>query len=878
MKIKRLMGACATIFMHHHIKGITKFGMLLLAVIVLSACSQTPEYEEDPDFDPRFARPNLPTLNVESLALAPDEGSLYGMVSVASSDYYELFLHLETTDIALKHLPTGTVVHSNPERGNDTLTLNEGQRPANVSILELETTNLGGQVTMYTSYTHSVALEQFYFMAIPNGVHISFTLGQDETARLLPPVLREETFEYVRDQLEGDDLAIFRQNYRLLRHDRLPSEERASLLNRFPQVEFENLYILRDIGRHDRNLIETILQSVDFDRELMVYDMLHAGFEFDSTDIIFTVGVDLFVDNNGLVARVDLDGLVTIEGSRITDISLLRGFGATNCTDGFIFMPDGSGILMDLQTPMTSTISRPIYGADPAVGMTVLPPPSMQVVMPVFGMRTSNHALFAVVQEGAAISRITARTRTHLQPTANIHVDITANAKDFRDYGGLRTNPTGVVMPTDPPVAAVEVRYVILPNHEDFDWTYFAAYYRDTLVNQGVLTRQEPSITPFFMEFPSVLTSRVSVAGVPMNRDIPLTSFEQAEYLLGLMMGAGVEGIRTRHVGWANGDLFNRAFTSSRPNSAAGSVRDLENFLDFASSNDIDVFLDTPVDVVSRIGFRDGFNHRQDAARRLDRRVALTGPYRASDRQMFFTTYILAPDATERFWGEFRDSFASRNWDVRLSLGNMGANLPSCYRVDYVMTRERSEEVYRNIFTQAVDVAGPIMVEVGNAYTWEFASEIINLPSAGSGFQGQARSVPFVQMVLHGHISYALSPLNLSNDMTVSILRAVETGAGLYVQMMYADDTVFVFTIHDFTLFSLNYYHRWAEYAAAYVRVASALNHVSGALMIGHAEVEPGVFAVEYDNGVTIFVNYNRTYVYVDGVYVGAEDFTVVGV
>ena len=864
--------------MKKYIGKIIGFSFLLFfAILIIIIMNREVVHPfDDEETDPRFFRPDLPLLNTEDLPDAPNENNLNGMRLVASNDKYELFLCLDTTDIALRQIDSGVVIHSNPQRGNEGLNLNEGQIPANVSLLEVVTTSLGGSIRIYTSHQDSVALEQFLFMERDNGVHISFTLGRDETSRLLPPVLREETYEHIMSQLEGDDLAIFRQLYRFIRTDRIPSEERSTILERFPEIENESMYILRNIGRFDRNFLERILTEIGFTIEEMIEEMEYAGFEFENRDIIFTVGLDLIIDEKGLTASVDLDGLVTIEGHRVTDISVLRGFGSTTSDDGFIFLPDGSGIVMNLSSQTNVTISRPIFGQDPSTGSWLsTTAPSAQAVIPVFGIRTDSHALFAIIEEGAAITNVTARTRTRLQPVANVHVDIIANTVDYIDNRGLRTMPTNVVMSTEPPVAKITVRYFILQNNNDFNFVDFATFYRDYLMDNGVLTRSQAETTPFYVEFPGAFARRVSMAGIPVKRRLSLTSFEEAELILKHLVDNGVDGIKARYIGWANGGLWNQPFDDVSLISSMGRERDLNNLLTYADANGIEFFFDIPVDLVAETRFLHDFNHRLDAARRLDRFIAVTGPIDISQQIMTTTHIILSPHTTLRYWNSFIEGF---NKNARISLGNMGAKLPSDFRVDDVTTRERTELIYKDIFQSALDSTGSIMVETGNIYSWPYTSDIIGLPSAGSNFIGQGTSVPFVQMVLHGSINYAYTPLNISVDMDFDILRAVETGAGLYVQMMYAEDRIFVDTFFETMFFSLNYEHRINEYITAYRRVAGALNHISNAIMIDHEVPMPGVAVVRYDNGVTIYVNYNRNDVLIEDVHINARDFTVLGV
>lgn len=57
---------------------------------------------------------------------------------------------------------------------------------------------------------------------------------------------------------------------------------------------------------------------------------------------------------------------------------------------------------------------------------------------------------------------------------------------------------------------------------------------------------------------------------------------------------------------------------------------------------------------------------------------------------------------------------------------------------------------------------------------------ILNLPYSSTEYIDYAETVPFLQMVLHGHINYAVRALNITDDYNYSMLKAIETGSGIH--------------------------------------------------------------------------------------------------
>ena len=75
------------------------------------------------------------------------------------------------------------------------------------------------------------------------------------------------------------------------------------------------------------------------------------------------------------------------------------------------------------------------------------------------------------------------------------------------------------------------------------------------------------------------------------------------------------------------------------------------------------------------------------------------------------------------------------------------------------------------------------------------------------------------------------------------------------------------------TYYSVDY-AAWAEEAAAtYQAVNAVLSQVSGSPMLRHEYAADGVAKTTYENGVSIYVNYNGEEVSVDGLAIPAKGY-----
>lgn len=75
------------------------------------------------------------------------------------------------------------------------------------------------------------------------------------------------------------------------------------------------------------------------------------------------------------------------------------------------------------------------------------------------------------------------------------------------------------------------------------------------------------------------------------------------------------------------------------------------------------------------------------------------------------------------------------------------------------------------------------MVREGNLYAVPYADHILNMASESSGYRLADEDVPFLQMVFHGRKTMAGTPINLKSDYRRQVLRAIEYGMSLHVQL-----------------------------------------------------------------------------------------------
>ena len=126
-------------------------------------------------------------------------------------------------------------------------------------------------------------------------------------------------------------------------------------------------------------------------------------FEFYFDNEGFLIPLEITLTQTGIRATVALDEIQE-RSDRIllTSVTVLPNFGAAQANDeGYMLLPDGSGMLADFST-RSFTYSQRIYGKDYAVVNTTSSGSSQTARMPIYGMKHENAAFLSVISSGAA--------------------------------------------------------------------------------------------------------------------------------------------------------------------------------------------------------------------------------------------------------------------------------------------------------------------------------------------------------------------------------------------------------------------------------------------------------------------------------------------
>jgi hypothetical protein len=167
-----------------------------------------------------------------------------------------------------------------------------------------------------------------------------------------------------------------------------------------------------------------------------------------------------------------------------------------------------------------------------------------------------------------------------------------------------------------------------------------------------------------------------------------------------------------------------------------------------------------------------------------------------------------------------------------------------------------------------------VLLNTGYAYAAPWADFITDLPLDDQSFGITDVSVPFYPMVLHGLVPYTGRAINLAEDYTKNLLKAIESGAGLYFSFMTEETAVLQET--KFRQFYANEYHKWIGDAdALYQRFTADFTGLFSQAIIDHRILSPGVTVTVYEDGTRVIVNVSNNPWNHDGAIIQADNYLV---
>lgn len=811
------------------------------------------------------------------------ESRIADMQLITEDDTLMLYLDTEFAEFAVVDKQTGACWFSNPyDFSKDTKAGSEAKAELQ-SLLTLTYFDVKATEGTMNSYSDCTLKDQYKIEKLNDGFAIHMQIGRVEEKILAPDAIEVAKFEKLILPKVSDKEAKKLNTYYTkvsLSDDSLSDGVKDKYLADVPGLKNNDFYILRDTTDREKKILEAIIEKTDYTMEDMESDNeLSASKSEEISSPLFNISLYVELTDGELKITVPSDKISYDDKQYyLASFQLLKYFGAGKSrNNGYLFVPDGSGALINYNTDGSKTLlhtTSTVYGMDYSLSFDYsMNSLSQQMHFPVYGNKESNKAFLAVIEDGSAMANIISESGNIITsyetvyPQFTYEASYTVNYTDSTKIKGLYTYHD-----TNSYKGNYTVKYNFLTG-EKSDYVGMAEVYRSYLCKTGSLKKSDNGKSNLYVEALGAIEKTSTKFGIPYTESVALTTFSQAEDIIEEIAGFADLNIKLKYKGWANNGLYYSVFNKAKVVKSLGGKKGLEKLEKTAENNNSFLYPDADFFMVCKDGFSDGYRSSAQSARSIRKEnLYLMNPQGFTNFAEFqYLNYSVSPYYYNKYIKEFFAKYDKLDLSG-ISIGSMGNMLYSEFRKSKSVNRETAmETVVSNLENHSADYK--MMLDGGNAYVLKYASDLTNVPMFNSAYTQEDESIPFMQLVLHGYIQYSSTALNLNGQYDDMFLRCIEYGSAPLFTVA-ADNTELL------NKTSMSYYYsvKWnvlkekiKEYS---VKWKEAYDGLSNKEMTSHKKISDNFYCTGYDDGTMFYVNYGtQDNVTEDGTVVSAKSF-----
>lgn len=538
----------------------------------------------------------------------------------------------------------------------------------------------------------------------------------------------------------------------------------------------------------------------------------------------------------------------------LKSVYFLPFFGAAkeNEIDGYIFIPDGCGALMRFSESSSyiSGYSQRVYGQDMGIDQLtqvndlVSTRPndylaeSGQITAPVFGVvhGAGCNAVMSVIENGEEYASINATP-------AGVTTDyswVTAVFDYRRMYTHTVDKNTGVYRPQAEKNTVNPRITLYFLSGEEASYSGMAVRYRGLLEADGLLPRSSGDSGDIPLGL-YVIGAEIA-DGTLFDYTRTLTDLSQAYDFVERINSDGIADITMVFDGWQKKGINGSDYGTVRFQGSVGTQSDFSGLADKLKSSGGKFYLASNITTANERQI----STQKQAALQISKQFAVFS--RSNPSAMFANYYVLKVKELFKTIEKYSEKLA----DFDFYYGQIGYRLYS----DYTTNAEYSRSAFAEGITERLASSEQqISLSNPNMYCWKYTSDYFDMPMNNSQYLYETDTVPFLQIVLKGSVDYYAPFANQSGYSSSDILKMIEFGAYPSFIVAHADN----YSLQDTPLvdyFSINFDDWYPTLKEVYKEVSSALGRTEGSRITAHTVISEGVVRTDYDNGVSIYVNY----------------------
>ena len=711
-----------------------------------------------------------------------------------------------------------------------------------------------GSSDTWNVFENSVVPGNYKANKIENGVQLVFDIRDVNSVNLyefIPQEISKERFESIFiDGIAAADIS---------------ESERQNLENTFNYVyrynEEKDSYYYRLATTPQLAMINYLILAT----ELFNYtqeDLVNDNNEYGINTVFierphFEVTLEFTLDNGDLVVNVPTGAIKSISDYfEIVSMDVLPNFGGADYQykDGFVFVPDGSGAIIDIEgyQSIYPKYKKPIYDNNRFYDIYNKPEYSEDITMPIFGMVYKKGGLdtlsgfLGIVENGEELAYVNAQvtdgyslTRAH----SSFDTIQYMYSKVFGPYA-LQDNLFRSATPFHN--LNYQVRYILLDESES---TYYdmSRIYQDYLIEKYDLTEKVTN-NKLHLEVLGSLSVTERFVGLPYENVRTYTSASELdEILTDISYDASVNYTGVLNRGIKN-DLFNKVKISKGIEEGLS----LEELM--LKYPDLYVGANITKAYSSKNGMRDIYAIHDFYGEELDigQYNIATGRFESNIESKTFN--IISPKYLEDLVSRFINK--KDDYILNMAFEDLGSEFYADYKRSNYITGMESFVAMHNAYEQFEN--HNFILKDPFAEFIQYANLITDTSRLSSEWGGFTESIPFKQLVFNGLIPFTTEDINFDTEYRYEFytLQYIELGAIPKFFVSYSNTVDLKVTEYN-NFYSVSYDEVKEKLNNAMAEIEVIDNLLSSRTIIDHQIVSTNVFLTEYSDNVVVYTNYN---------------------
>ncbi len=610
-------------------------------------------------------------------------------------------------------------------------------------------------------------------------------------------------------------------------------------------IDWTKPYLL-ETNSYQRNRVQVTTSNVNASSFTTTINVTNYGFAFD---------INIILQSNGFSVQFDPSTVQeTNDQYRLLGLQFFPYFGSAreDVYPGYVVIPDGVGALVRTNQRFDKTYQSDYFGSDLGYLRTSI----ADLSLPIYGMihQVDRIGFYHEIVEGAEHATLLANfwgrnTRYHRitnrYNVRRIFRNIINRAGDGQD-----------VLPEEMVMQPYEGTYQLLKN-DQASYVGIAQSYQANLEARQSIRSLEPTQTPIQV---AMIIHEQEPTFFGTSR-LTMTSMDDVQTIRDRLMEDGIEEQVLVLKGWSDDGLaYRQPYYFNLP--------DRQGLIDVMEDVNADgqhVYLEQDYLVSSELSSRVQFN--RDVARNYSK---LKMSYRLNrlDNQPI-NEYYLYPSIAEQKLANDLDAIQDLG-ATGFAFPSLGNTLYSYYDDD----RFNRTETLNTVTSMAASLSANAMQQP-SAYMFPHLNHYLDMPITNSQLDLFTDLVPLVPYVLKGYIPTFTPYLNFNALGKERLLQMIDFAVNPSYLLTEKPSSELRYTYSN-KYFTTAYEDFQDDIRDVYAYIASALDHILGAKVLNRSIIQTGVSRVDYDNGVTLYINYRSTPVTVDEITISALDYEVV--